>query len=75
MTLITFDDKIRVSFEPNTSSIEERLETLRKFKEAGMSVGVLAMPLLPFITDSAEHFQKLLIELQKFRLILCCRDY
>jgi len=61
MSLTFSDDKFRKIFEPNASSVEERIETLKKFKAAGISTGVMAMPFLPFISDSNENilFQKL----------------
>jgi len=50
---LTFaDDSMREWFEPGASSVKERLDVLRKCKEAGCDTGVLAMPLLPFITDT-----------------------
>jgi DNA repair photolyase len=64
MSMITLNDKLRSEFEPGSSSIQSRLATLKKFKQAGMIIGVLAMPVLPFLTDSAEQVTGLLAELQ-----------
>lgn len=58
-SLVTYDDSIRQDFEPGASSVEERLDALKKMKAAGASVGVLAMPFLPGICDSEEHIRKL----------------
>ena len=52
MSLNTVDDRIRGIFEPRASTIGERLHTLGTFRERGCSVGVAAMPLLPFLSDS-----------------------
>lgn len=45
------DDTHRKHFEPYASSVDARLKTLKAFKERGMSVGVLMMPILPYISD------------------------
>lgn len=60
MSLTTLDDKIRNIFEPFASSVSDRLNTLETFKKAGIAVGVLAMPFLPFITDSDDNIRTLL---------------
>jgi len=64
ISLTTLDDKICKIFEPGASSVEERLKTLRMFKEVGISVGVLAMPFLPFISDSENNISLLISELK-----------
>lgn len=51
MTLSLLDDTVRRRFEPLAGSVPARLNTLRRFKERGITVGVAAMPFLPFITD------------------------
>lgn len=60
MVSITFpDDQHRKIFEPYASSIDERLEVIRLFKERDIPVQVLAMPLLPGISDSTQSVKKL----------------
>ncbi|MBI4979500.1 MAG: radical SAM protein [Spirochaetes bacterium] len=59
MSLTTTDESVRRQFEPNASPVEERLETLRRFKDAGCSTGVLAMPLLPYITETEKNIDAL----------------
>lgn len=57
---LTFtNDEQRRIFEPGASSVEQRLEALRQFKEAGCNTGILAMPLLPGITDTDENLEAL----------------
>ncbi len=63
VSLTMLDDSLRSTFEPHSSSVNERLDMLRKFKERGCRVGVLAMPLLPFITDTEENVHALWREL------------
>lgn len=55
MSLVYHDDEIRKKFEPYASSVQARLKTLKAFKDRGMSVGVLAMPILPFLTDHPDQ--------------------
>lgn len=59
MSIVYPDDRLRKIFEPYASSVEARLETLKKFKARGMNVGVLAMPILPFLTDSPEQLHQM----------------
>ncbi|HVO39878.1 MAG TPA: radical SAM protein [Spirochaetia bacterium] len=59
MTIATLDETVRARFEPRASRIQERLETLREFRRRGMTVGVMAMPLLPFLSDGEEEIRTL----------------
>ena len=52
-------DEEREVFEPGASSVEERIEALKSFKDAGCYTGILAMPLLPGITDTDENLEAL----------------
>lgn len=64
-SLITADENIRQDFEPGASSVQERLDTLKKLKDAGASVGVLAMPLLPGVCDSEKSIRELFTTLKE----------
>ncbi len=59
MTIGTLDETVRRRFEPGASPIAERLETLRTFTKKGIAVGVMALPLLPFIADREEDIRAL----------------
>jgi len=63
VSLTTLDDDIRAIFEPAASLVKERLKAVREFKRAGCAVGVLAIPLLPGLTDTKENFEGLVSEL------------
>lgn len=52
MTITTTDDEIAKKIEPNVSLPSERLSTLRRFSEAGITTGIWMTPILPFITDT-----------------------
>jgi DNA repair photolyase len=63
-TLITFsfstvDDEIGAIFEPGAPKPSARIETLKHAIQVGFQSGVSLMPLLPFITDTTEHLEKL----------------
>lgn len=63
-TLITFsfstvDDAIGKIFEPGAPKPSQRVEALQKAIQAGFHSGISLMPLLPFITDTTPHLEKL----------------
>ncbi len=51
------DDEISKLIEPNVPPPSERLKTIRKFKDEGISCGMCLMPVVPFITDSYEMIE------------------
>lgn len=55
MSLTHVHDFTRLGTEPGASTVAQRIATLERFRKAGCAVGVLALPLLPGITDTAEH--------------------
>ena len=59
MSIATLDETVRRRFEPGASPIAERLDTLRAFRKRGIAVGVMAMPLLPFISDREQDVHDL----------------
>ena len=59
VSLVHPDDSTREIYEPGASTVEQRLDALRRFKEAGCATGMLAMPLLPGITDAPEAVRRL----------------
>ncbi|MEX0569543.1 MAG: radical SAM protein [Candidatus Njordarchaeota archaeon] len=63
--LVTFsisvlDKSIAKIFEPGAPSPEERIDTLQKIKEEGLSVGIAFIPVLPFISDSMEQLEEMI---------------
>jgi DNA repair photolyase len=59
MSIATLDETVRRRFEPGASPIADRLEALRSFRDRGIPVGVMAMPLLPFISDGEQDVRAL----------------
>lgn len=68
ISLTSLDEKIRDIFEPGASSFARRLEMIGILKEAGCTVGILAMPLLPFITAKEENLKNLYSVLLKMNV-------
>lgn len=56
------DDEISTVFEPGVPSPSRRLETIKKFKQAGIPCGLFLMPVIPFITDTPEEIDKTLYQ-------------
>jgi DNA repair photolyase len=52
-SLQTTDDDLRLAFEPGASSVAERLRLLAKARASGISGGIMAMPVLPGLSDSS----------------------
>jgi len=60
ISINTPNDELCKMLEPNVSVTSERLEALRIIANSGIFCGVLMIPILPFITDSADDIIKLL---------------
>ena len=67
-TITTLDDAVRKRFEPRSSAISERLETLRALAEAGISTWAFCGPILPLISDSEEQLDALFAELKRVKV-------
>ncbi|MEA3266406.1 MAG: radical SAM protein, partial [Candidatus Fermentibacteria bacterium] len=65
ISLTMADDSFRSRVEPGASSVEERLNTLAEFRKRGMNAGVLAMPFIPYLTDSRAQMAEFLKPLKK----------
>ncbi|HEX9971893.1 MAG TPA: hypothetical protein VGD14_07470, partial [bacterium] len=52
------DDEISAIFEPGVPSPSRRLETIVKFKQAGIPCGLFLMPVIPFITDTPVQIER-----------------
>ncbi|WP_291378738.1 Rv2578c family radical SAM protein [Demequina sp.] len=55
MSIAIFDDELQSTMEPGTPTTAARLATVSAAVEAGFDVAVFMMPILPFLTDSADH--------------------
>ena len=52
------DDNLSRLLEPGVPAPSARLDAIRRFKDAGFSCGMYLMPVVPFITDSAEMIEE-----------------
>ena len=52
------DDKISAIFEPGVPPPSERLKTIQLIKSEGIACGMFLLPVIPFITDTAELMEE-----------------
>lgn len=57
-SISTLDEKLAKILEPGAPKPIERLETMKRCKEEGFFTGVCFIPVLPFLSDSEEQFDK-----------------
>ncbi|CAN5698028.1 radical SAM protein [soil metagenome] len=55
----TIDNAIAKIFEPGATPPDKRLQTLKTALKQGFLSGVSLMPLLPYISDTSEHLEKM----------------
>ncbi|WP_032122147.1 SPL family radical SAM protein [Clostridium amazonitimonense] len=55
ITITTFNDELCKKVEPNVCVSFERFEAIKKLSDNGIFVGVLLMPILPFINDDEDN--------------------
>lgn len=60
MTITTYDDNLCKKIEPSVCESSRRFEAIRKLSDNGIYVGVLLMPILPFINDSEENIKNII---------------
>lgn len=58
-TITTMDEAVRARIEPGGAKSLERFEVLREFRKTNASTGLHVMPIIPYITDSEENFDKM----------------
>jgi DNA repair photolyase len=60
VSVSTLDDSIANVLEPGAIKPLQRLELVRRLKDEGFLVGVNAIPLLPFISDTEPEMEKII---------------
>ncbi|MBQ9838620.1 MAG: radical SAM protein [Oscillospiraceae bacterium] len=60
MTLTTCDEELCRKLEPNVSTTRERIEALKRFRDAGIPTIVWLCPILPFLNDTPENIRGIL---------------
>ncbi len=53
VSVTTLDHQVARRMEPRASAPSRRIEAIRRLSEAGVPVGVMFAPVVPFLTDSA----------------------
>ena len=59
ISLAMTNEQLSESIEPGTPGPRARLKLIRRLREAGLPCGVMAMPILPWLTDSDEALNHL----------------
>jgi DNA repair photolyase len=54
------DEETRRKYEPYSSTTWERLDALKELRKAGIKGGIMAMPIIPYISDSLENMRQLI---------------
>lgn len=65
VSLAVLDPELQGALEPGTPTPSARLTLISKLREAGLDCGVMAMPILPWLTDSEDHLDALFGSLAK----------
>ena len=65
ISLALLDEALAQTLEPGTPSPKARLSLISKLRDAGLPCGVMAMPILPWLTDSEEALDTLFAALAK----------
>ena len=58
-TVTTVEDALSRKIEPNVTLSSKRFDAMKELSKAGIMVGLLLMPVLPFINDTEENIQSL----------------
>jgi DNA repair photolyase len=61
-TITTLDDNLRKEIEPMTSSVQSRINALKKLKEEGIRTYVFIGPIMPYLTD----WKKIILETKSY---------
>lgn len=67
-TITTLDQALADKLEPNASPIEERIETIRQLKKAGLTVGWHLMPIIPYITGTRKNLTAIFEIAKKYQI-------
>ncbi|HEV7781655.1 MAG TPA: radical SAM protein, partial [Chitinophagaceae bacterium] len=61
VSVSTMNEKVSNMLEPGAAPPLQRFELVRQLKQQGFLVGVNAIPVLPFISDTEEELEKIII--------------
>ncbi len=66
VSVSTLDQKISDMLEPGAAPPLQRLELVKQLKQEGFLVGVNAIPVLPFISDTEESLEKIIAAAKEY---------
>ncbi len=58
-TITTMDENLRTVIEPGSDPSAKRFAALKEFRKTNASIGLHVMPILPFLTDGEDNFDRL----------------
>ncbi len=59
LSVAVLDDELQQRLEPGTPTARARLDLVRAIRDAGLPVHVMVAPVLPWLTDSTDHLDRL----------------
>jgi DNA repair photolyase len=59
MTITLANERNQKIFEPNASTTEERFDTIKELRKAGISAGIYITPVIPFIGDTKDNLHSI----------------
>ena len=65
ITIPVLDEDLRKKIEPKAPTIRRRLEVVKQIHDAGITIGVTSIPLLPYITDNESQLENLIKDISK----------
>jgi DNA repair photolyase len=66
VSLSTLDEKISARLEPGAAAPLQRLALVKQLKHEGFLAGVNAIPLLPFISDTDEELEHIIVAAKEY---------
>jgi DNA repair photolyase len=72
-TITASDDNLAKQIEPHAPSSSSRFEAIKKLSSEGIYTGVVLTPILPFITDTKENIEEIIVRAKESgaQYILC----
>ncbi len=67
ISISSINDQIRKQIEPRATSTQGRLKLAEELSSFGINVGILLMPIIPFLNDSDEDLEELFSEISKVK--------
>lgn len=66
VSISSLDEKISNMLEPGAATPLQRLALLKQLKQQGFVAGINAIPVLPFISDTEEQLEKMIIAAKEY---------